>query len=179
MLGPRARDRLVANLSPEEVIRRQLESYYEWTMIDADLKSINALPAISIATATPNESVSSVVRRITNQLREIGSQYRARWIDKDHSNEIEERFVHDLPVLYGIVIKHAVVSIVTHDTIHPDQEVKCMGVYNFKNEDQDVWHALALSIVFIRARNDLLTLKAEGEYEPLPESSSMTEDPDA
>lgn len=179
MLGSRARDRLLANLPPEGVIRRQLQSYYEWTMLDADLKSINALPAISIATATPNESVSSVVHRMTNQLHEIGSQYRARWIDKERSNEIEQHYVHDLPTLYGIIIKQAVFSIVTHDTIYPEQEVKCIGVYNFKDESQDVWHGLALSIVFIRARNDLLTLKAEGEYEPQPESLSITEDPDA
>lgn len=178
MLGARVRDRLNANLSPEDTLRRQIESYYEWSLIDADLKAMKPIPTIAIATAAPEESVISVVGRITDQLHDIGADYRARWIDENSSDEDEQSYVHDLPTLYGIVIKHTLVSVVTHDTVFPEGAVKCLGVFDFQNAGQDVWHALAVSIVFIRARNDLLLLKAEGEYEE-PEERSPIDDPDA
>lgn len=179
MLGARVRDRLKANLSPEETLRRQIESYYDWSLADADLKTMDYIPTIAIATADPDETVVSVVGRITDQLHEIGDRYRARWIDQESSDEIEQFYVHDLPTLYGIVIIDTLVSVVTHDTIYPEGSVKCLGVFDFQKAGQDVWHALAIAIIFMRARNDILVLKAEGEYEEGSKVESPMDDPDA
>lgn len=178
MLGARVRDRLKAKLSPENTIERQLESYYDWVMTDAEINTMEYIPSICVATAAPGESVTSVVGRITDQLHEVGSQYRTRWIDEEHSDEFEQFYVHDLPTLWGIVIKHSLVSVVTHDTIHPRKAVKCLGVFDLQKGGQDVWHALAIAIIFNRARNDLLMLKAEGEYELAPDIKLSIEDSD-
>jgi hypothetical protein len=148
-------------------------------MQDAGLSKTKHIPAITIATAVPKESVASVVGRVTDQLHSLGNQYRALWLDRERCSESDDvqYYVHDLPTLYGVVIKDSVVSFVTYDVAMPGQAVRCLGVYNFKKEGQDVWHALAVSILFIRARNYLMELEKEGELGDVIEEDST--DPDA
>ena len=147
-------------------------------MRDAGLSKTKHIPAIVIATAAPSESVANVVGRITDQLHNIGNQYRSLWLDDKRSSPSDEwqYYVHDLPTLYGVVIKFSVVSFLTYDVTVPGQAVRCVGSYNFQKEGQDVWHALALSIIFIRARNYLMELKEEGELGEEIDSDSPDED---
>ena len=147
-------------------------------MQDASLHKTKHIPAIAIATAVPKESVASVVGRITDQLHHMGKQYRMLWLDRTRCSETDDDqyYVHDLPTLYGVVIKYSVVSFVTYDVAMPGQAVRCVGTYNFQKRGQDVWHALAVGILFIRARNYLMELREEGELGEVDESDSSDED---
>lgn len=147
-------------------------------MCDAGLSKTQHIPAIVIATAAPEESVLSLVNRVTDQLHDLGNQYRALWLDAERSAESVDRqyYVHDLPTLYGVVIKSSLVSFVTYDVAQIGQGVRCLGVYNFKKEGQDIWHALAVSIIFIRARNYLMELRAEEELGEEIDDDAFDED---
>lgn len=170
------RDLLLAKKSPEETIRKHLETYYRWSMADAGLQHIQHIPVISIATAAPNESTASVLNRLNDQLHTAAEKYYSLWIDEDATNDIELCYFHDLPTLYGVLITRSVVAILTHDTIHPGEAARFLARCDFQNEDTDGWMALALSVLFIRARNYLMELEEQGELGP--EIEHVTDDPD-
>lgn len=177
-LSGHVRDRVQFGLSPEETIQREIESYFRWSMQDAGLIKTEHIPAIAIAAALPQESVASVVGRITDQLHHMGNQYRSLWLDRARSTRTDDvvYYTHDLPTLYGVVIKYSVVSLVTYDVAKPGQAVRCLGTYNLQKEGQDIWHALAISIIFIRARDYLMELKEEGQLGDEVDDDSTDED---
>lgn len=183
-LGVRARDRLVRSLAPEDTLRRGIESYIKWAERDGNISRNDEshIPVLTVGTAKPGESVASIVGRVTDQLHSFGSRYREKWLLR-HSiegseaeperspsgvplaDEIGEEFSHDLPILYGIVIKHTVVAMVTYDACVPGQEVRSIAMFDFGKPDQDVWNGLAVAILVIICRNYLMHLAAEEEAE--------------
>lgn len=193
LLAARVRDRVYyAKLPPEPIIYRQIKAYYDWSMKDAGLDSSEHIPIVSIVPARPEELVSDVVARLTNELQERGRQYRTKWLegkessdqpnkpnntddddDDDHddgggkddnSNDKNEFpvFERDLPTLYGIVIKYTVLAFVTYDVANPEREVKSLALFDFQHHGQDVWHALSIAILMVRARDYLVRLRDEG-----------------
>ena len=78
---------------------------------------------------------------------------------------IGEEYSHDLPTLYGIVIKHTVVAMVTYDVCVPGQEVRFISIFDFSKPDQDVWNGLAVAILVVICRNYLMDLAKEEEAE--------------
>lgn len=78
---------------------------------------------------------------------------------------IGEEFSHDLPTLYGIVIKHTVVAMVTYDVCVPGQAVRSIAMFDFGKPDQDVWNGLAVAILVVMCRNCLMDFAAEEEAE--------------
>ena len=75
------------------------------------------------------------------------------------------------------MIKYSIVAIVTCDSRVPGNPIRTLGTFDFKVIGQDVWHALAISIAMIRARNYLMELDEEGELGP--EVIDYGSDPDA
>lgn len=179
LLAARVRDRVYhAKLPPEPIIHRQIKAYYDWSMKDAGLDSIEHIPIVSIVAARPGEPVSDVVARLTNELQERGRQYRTKWLEgeksasqpnnddgDDDDNDKNENpvFKRDLPTLYGIVIKYSVLAFVTYDVANPDREVKSLALFDFQHHGQDVWHALSIAVLMVRARDYLMRLRDEGE----------------
>ena len=87
---------------------------------------------------------------------------------KDHEvvapeDAIGQEFSHDLPTLFGIVIKFNVVAIVSHDVAVPGQEVRSIATYDLGRPDQDVWNGLAIAILVVSCRNYFMDLAAEEE----------------
>ena len=199
LLAARVRDRIYyAKLPPEPIIYRQIKAYYDWSMKDAGLDSSEHIPIVSIVSARPDEPVSDVVARLTNELQERGRQYRTKWLESkestgqpyrsnntdedddedededdddgggggkdDNNNDKNESpvFERDLPTLYGIVIKYSVLAFVTYDVANPDREVKSLALFDFQHHGQDVWHALSIAILMVRARDYLMRLRDEG-----------------
>ena len=73
-----------------------------------------------------------------------------------------------LPTLYSILVTHSVAAFLTLDASNPDAEVKSFGTWDFKhNANDDVWHALAIAILIVSAREDLRALREEGWFEGL------------
>lgn len=79
------------------------------------------------------------------------------------SNDIEQHYNHDLPILYGIIIKYSVVTFVTYDVAMPQRSLRYLAQFDFAQHGQDVWNCLAAAILVVRARDYLRELQAEGE----------------
>ncbi|KAL8950620.1 MAG: hypothetical protein Q9222_003351 [Ikaeria aurantiellina] len=176
-LGGRVRDRTACRLNPEKTLRRELLAYYKWTIADAGLSRIDHDPVLAIGTPAPHESVSSVMGRVTDQLHELGRQYRSTFFDHADPTTGKPVFSRELPTIYGAVITYTVVTLVTYDARFPGKQVQSMGTYDFSNPEQDVWHAFAIAIVFVKARDYLISMKDEGRFQV--ELADDDVDPDA
>jgi hypothetical protein len=65
---------------------------------------------------------------------------------------------HGLPTLYGLIIAHTIVALVTLDTSVEGKELRNIALIDYSKRDQDVWNGLAIAMVAIWARNQLKTL---------------------
>ena len=154
-------------LDPERHVCRVLKSFYSWATADAGLTLFEHIPVLTLATAVRDESVTNVVSRAVSQLAKLRNRYRALWLDEEHGNDHMQYYTHDLPTLYGVVIKYSTVSLFTYDARSDGEpKIRNFAVLDFRAKDQDVWHAFAVAILFIHARNYLTTLKEEGKLGP-------------
>lgn len=174
--GLRVRERFQLNLTPEKPLYDALNKYYKWTMQDAQLTHKEHIPLLDITCVKKGESVASLIGRCTDRLHSLGRQYRDMW-RIGHEGDDVQRYSHELPTIFGIVITFSVVGFVTYDARYPGKAVRSMGNWDFGNEGQDVWHAFAVAIFMICARNYLMGLEEEGLLGPEMESES--DDPDA
>ena len=180
MAGSRVRDQILTDAATEKPLFHAINKYYKWSIADANVQRKDFIPVIAIASAKGQESVESVVGRLTDQLHSLSRQHRDRWRDpafRASDDEEDQEFTRELPTLTGFVIKYSVVAIVTCDSRVPGNPIRTLGTFDFKSIGQDVWHALAVSIAMIRGRNYLMELDAEGALGPkVVEDDS---DPDA
>lgn len=132
-------------------------------MDDAGLTNIEHYPVLIIAASPPKEPTPALIGRVTDRLHQIGRQYRHFWIDTSRSNDVEQQYTHDLPILYGVVIKYTVVTFVTYDVAMPQRSLRYLAQFDFAQRGQDVWNCLAAAILVVRARNYLRELQAEGQ----------------
>lgn len=181
MAGSRVRDQILSNAATEKPLLHAITKYYKWSLADAKVQHKDFIPVIAIASAKGQETVESVVGRVTDQLHSLGRQYRDKWrrpgSPRGSDGHQDFFFTRQLPTLTGFVIKYSVAAIVTCDSRVPGNPIRTLGTFDFKVVGQDVWHALAVSIAMIRGRNYLMRLDAEGELGP--EVVDYGSDPDA
>lgn len=97
--------------------------------------------------------------------------------EKEKEKENEDEYEHELPTLYGIVIAHTIVSVVTLNAAEPDKPVRSIALFDLGDADADVWNAFAIAIVVVLARNYLVGLRqSDGQGVGPPAARS---DPDA
>jgi hypothetical protein len=64
------------------------------------------------------------------------------------------------PTLYGIVAKEAVIALVAYEPLSPRDALRTIAFFHMSKATYDVWNALALAIVMVQCRNELLKIKA-------------------
>ena len=173
-IGPNSRDRLSRSLTPEPTIHRDLAAYQKWSLQDASLSHTPHIPLLAMIAAAPKESVASVVWRCHDQMRDLGRQYRELF--HINNNKSPKKAVNQkLPTIYGVVIKQNVVAFFTWDSAAMSKPDRSVGIFDLKEKGQDLWHGLAIAILFVRVRNDLMGLRKEGWIG----EEVVGEDPDA
>lgn len=178
LAGSRVRDQILSKTATEKPLLHAINKYYKWSLADGRVEHKDHIPVVAIASAKGQETVESVVGRVTDQLHSLGRQYRDKWRHpSSQAGDEYQRFTHELPTLTGFVIKYSVVAIVTCDSSVAGHPIRTLGTFDFKVIGQDVWHALAVSIAIIRGRNYLMRLDEEGELGP--EIVDYGSDPDA
>lgn len=142
-------------------------------MQDGHLRLKGCPPLICVAAAAANEDVGQVVERCVHKMYKAGDQW-CNWLaEYDSQSEVsperqqQRQSAAPLPTIYGYVVKHSVLAIMTWDSCYGDEEsvakpVRTIGTYDWKIEGQDVWHALAVAIVECKARDYLMKLDEEG-----------------
>lgn len=114
---------------------------------------------------------------MTDKLHCLGRQYRDKWRHPDFEEaDMDQEYTHEMPTLYGFVVKYSVVAIVTYDSSVPGKAIRTLSTLDFQKVGQDVWQALAIAIVVIKGRNYLKQLEEEQE---LGEEIDDESDPDA
>ncbi|MCJ1252362.1 hypothetical protein MMC24_000167 [Lignoscripta atroalba] len=79
MLGVRVRERLDRKLTPEPILRKEIESYIKWSIEDGGLKRRTFIPILSVVSRRGRETVADIVARTTRQMHENGRRYRELW----------------------------------------------------------------------------------------------------
>ena len=180
-IGQRARDASFQGIEPEKVIRRHLNDYYAWTMRDAKLTNVPHIPILTITVAHRGEPTANVVNRCTDRMNDMGRRYRDAWFIDDGSVDAlglsVPKYKRPLPTILGMIVKSTAVGFITYDAAVPGKETRNMGVWNLAKAGQDVWHAFALAIFMICARNTLLEIREVGVMGG--EVGEETDDPDA
>ena len=64
------------------------------------------------------------------------------------------------PILYGIVAKQAVIALVAFEPLSERNALRTIAFFQMSKATYDVWNALALAIVMVQCRNQLLKIKA-------------------
>lgn len=176
--GGNVRAQITGGAIPEKPLLRAINEYYKWSLTDAKLKHKAHIPVTAIACAKPRESTESVLGRVTDQLHDLSRQYRDKWRHPDcKESDVQQRYTHSLPTLFGFVIKYTVVAIVTCDSSVPGSPVRTLNTADWRVITQNVWHAIAVAIAFIVQRDYLMQLDDEGELGP--EIIEEESDPDA
>ena len=172
------------NIPPETLITRYIQQYIKWSHQDGNLDTKTPIHALKVITARGDEPVKDVVDRASQELHDLGHQYRKKWllpkaskvqkppkvqaanvVDNTADNgeeEVEEEpdeFDPPLPTVYGLVIAYTTVSLVTYDSNQPDREMKALALFDFLLDDQDVWNAFAIAMVVVWARDYLESLE--------------------
>ncbi|KAL6719199.1 DNA mismatch repair protein Mlh1 [Lecanora helva] len=175
--GPGVRCQLTSGAAPEKPLFQEITSFYKWTIADAKLQNKKFIPITAIACAKPKETTESVVSRVTDQLHDLGRQWRNKWRHPDsNEGDSKQNFTHPMPTLFGFVIKYTVTAIVTYDSRVPRKPIRTLHTADWKVIGQDAWHAMAVGTALVRQRDYLMKLDAEGELGPdIPD----TYDPDA
>ena len=172
--GPRCRDALNRDQVPERPLKRGIERYNKWALRDAKIQPKSYIDLIAVVAAKPSENVPATLDLLTRKLHSLAQQWRDALRHPDCNKDDEEQFyTRDPPTLYGFLIKYSVVAIVTHDASKPDKPVRNIVASNHQMDGYDVWAALAISVVCVRARNQLLSIDGEGKLDV-----DMTEDDD-
>ncbi|KAG8527560.1 uncharacterized protein KY384_007712 [Bacidia gigantensis] len=175
--GPRCRDALNQRQRPESSLNRGIERYQRWSIRDAKLKHKIYPNLIVIVAAKAGEAIASTVRRTTNKLKILHDQWQDAFSNgKNESNRTLQVSSNSTPTLYAMIIKFSVVSIVTFDPSQPARPIKIIANLNHTLDGRDVWHAYAISIVCVRARNYLMGLEESGCFADKVQEDN---DPDA
>ncbi len=159
-VGADARDRVFRSLNPETAIHRDLAAYEKWALQDANLLRTPHIPLFAICSAVPHETVKGVVARLTEKLHDYGRQYRDLFRSKNKQGK--EVYKHKLPTFFGMVVKYTVVAFLTWDSSKEAAPVRVLGIFDLKQRGQDVWHGLAIAILMVKVRNELLALRKKG-----------------
>lgn len=105
-------------------------------------------------------------------MHELGRQYREEF--RVPPNDKDEEEFEPLPTIYGLIVIHTVVSVVTYNSSVVGKEIRALALFDFGIEQQDVWNSFAVAILVVWVRDYLVSLSWAEVASTIEE-----EDPDA
>ena len=121
-------------------------------------------PPIIIVTSSTTTTTTTTKKSTPKTAKSKG---KAKAVETD-----EVEFAHELPTLYGLIIANTIVAIVSYNVAVPHKALRTIAIFDFGDNDQDVWNAFAVAIVVVTVRNLLMGLEWEDKVE------EAVEDPD-
>ena len=74
-----------------------------------------------------------------------------------------------LPTIFGFAVYHMIVALFSYNSSDEDKGLRTLALFDFGNEDQDVWNSFALAMTIVWVRNYHVSLDWP-LVEPEPES---------
>lgn len=181
-LGKKVRDLLQAKRGMNRVqmtIRKALEDYISWAMIDADLHTTErTIPCHVIHQRTPKQPIENAISDLSIRMHRLLDKHRKYFhpnpIYNPVKQEIEEPepILHDdssgynPPVILGFLIIQGTCTIFSLNARNADyisqtdpddrgRGIHMLGRFEFRDKRQDVWNAFALAIAACHLRRSL------------------------
>ncbi|KAF2473894.1 uncharacterized protein BDR25DRAFT_256894 [Lindgomyces ingoldianus] len=184
-LGGRARDAILQKVeirTAEDHLRRAVRKYNKWAVKDGGLENIwHSLSLFDIVSLSKDTSPAILQEKMLHKLAKLAAlwrdAFRARSTQPASESEDLEtncRDSQDLPTLYGIIASHTIMAIVSYDAMAANPSLRTVAIFDFGQEDYDVWNSLAIAIMVIHCRNRMRELQ---EFLPEPEAKAES-DPD-
>ncbi|KAK0855805.1 hypothetical protein LTR91_014322 [Friedmanniomyces endolithicus] len=167
-MGGRVRDTFLSEgrMQPEPQTRKYVQEFLKWTNKDADLDLRSAIPVLAFEvqpTGTPHAVIEENTRRKMARLHE---KYREAFraepsieegspSPRSASTAAENLLAHPIPQIYALVASHTLVALVAFrpDSPTPEQEVRTVAFFDWRDKDYDVWNSLAMAIVACHVRD--------------------------
>lgn len=152
--------------APEPIIGKRLAWIISWAIKDIwKAKRMDYLPLIVRKVASSDEDATSVVDSLMDNFVQLGERWHAKFYQQDGAAK------RPLPVLYGFVVWKSVLTIMTWDPSSGGgidaKPIRTIGTFNWVSDDQqDVWHGVAVAIVVCRMRDILKAYDDEGAWQP-------------
>ncbi|KAE8447722.1 hypothetical protein EG329_010529 [Mollisiaceae sp. DMI_Dod_QoI] len=175
-LGVRAREKLEAVGSAEQLIAKGIQDYIKWSERDGGYDKMRFLPVLVVVAARPRESTTTISTAIEDQLKFLAERHREHLaLPKEHINELGEieKYSRRPPLLYGMIVARTMVIFVTMDSADASGKIKHLNHFDFKDKPMDVWNGFAIAYMVIMARNYIMSIKDE-----LEEETEESSDPD-
>ena len=68
-----------------------------------------------------------------------------------------------MPTLYGVVVARTIMAFVTYDAALTESNVRNLALFNWRDQGQDVWNALAVALMVVQAREVLVWMDENGK----------------
>ncbi|GAD97085.1 conserved hypothetical protein [Paecilomyces variotii No. 5] len=166
-LGCRVRDRVSVGLRPEPIIKRTIQKYINWAERDAQLNHCNsAIPVYHVYCMKKGESTRAAIQMLEKGLISTGEEYQEILQTESfaHSDTINY-----YPVITGFLVCGPIVAVITLNSASEafsdassDTFCKLISQFDFGDDGQDVWNALAIALTVIRIRKTMLELAEKG-----------------
>ncbi|KAK5688550.1 hypothetical protein LTS10_000528 [Elasticomyces elasticus] len=186
-MGGRIRDRLIVrdNLTPELQARKIVQEYIKWTDRDADLDIRTAIPIIAIEAPVFKTSNDIIEANTLRKMKRLYSRYREAFrahqsIENSPSSDSTSNLLSQpVPQIYGLIASRTLVVLVAYRPDTPEQHVRTVMIFDFKDKDYDVWSSLALAIILCHARDVRCSVAEEtGLGVKVPGQQVEEDDPD-
>ncbi|KAL1855439.1 hypothetical protein Plec18167_005945 [Paecilomyces lecythidis] len=166
-LGCRVRDRMSVGLRPELIVKRTIQKYINWAERDGQLNHCNSgIPIYHIYCMKKGESTRAAIQKLEKGLISTGVEYQAALQTESfaHSDAIDY-----YPVITGFLVCGPIVAVMTLNSASEafsdassDTLCKLISQFDFCDDGQDVWNALAIALTVIRIRKTMLELAEKG-----------------
>ena len=181
------RDRALSGFRPECTIGRQINTYIKWALTDANIHNRpNSIPLYAVYAMRGSQNSRTALNILNHRLVTLANRYREAWRVRPSVEGVSEPttggattptecYLHrKFPVITGFLICGPMVAILTLDSspvsnpdIPPDTAGKFISRFDFGQEGQDVWNALAVAICVIRVRKNMLELIEDFPDDPM------------
>ncbi|GAB7338868.1 hypothetical protein MBLNU457_5553t1 [Dothideomycetes sp. NU457] len=180
----RARDKMIANLSPETLVCRHVEESLSWALLDAGLGP-KTLGLVVVQTSKGIQNYAELETVLRRKLAAQAKKWRAAFLSSVAAGRVSPSTGQSLPMpsMYAVVVSRATVAVMAytspsltinshlHDDISTDAddqvaghrvEVRNMVMFDLSLAAYDVWNAFTLAILACHVRGKLCEIVKGG-----------------
>lgn len=158
-LGGWVRDRVSLNgkVTPEQQTKRMMQAYMEWAERDSGLDPKTTIPLLALECKPSHISASKLQENAKRKLQRLANRYRTAFgvrqsIEGSPVSRTSNILSYPLPTLYAIIASGTLIALVAYNPRDEQSEVTSIAFFQMRDNNYDVWNALALAIVVCHVR---------------------------
>lgn len=166
-LGAQVRDSIAVPTSqtrPETLVRRAIEAYQKWAVLDADFDTTTSLSPLILETKPANTPATEIHTNVNRKLARLANRYRAAFRVMQSTetsppgSSASTQYSYPVPTLYALVASQALIAIMAYRPDEAEPDAKAVAFFDMSDANYDVWNSLALAILVCHVRDVMLTV---------------------